>query len=65
VIDFTPAGTAEVHFDIASMGKTGGRREVRLSLEAFLLLVKTSETIEALRAAVFMWEPGKAAKAAV
>ena len=52
MINFTPDGQCEVHFDIVG-GDWHGRRELRFTLDEFLALAKTTETEEQLRFAMF------------
>ena len=54
MISFTPSGVAEVHFRIlGSSGQMHRRCELRMSLDEFLVLVRTAETLEELRIALF------------
>ena len=62
MMEFTPGGLVEVHFDIVR-GSSPGRREVRLPFDDYVELSKASKTIEELRVSLFLWKPGGKAAA--
>jgi hypothetical protein len=56
-------GDAEVYFTINPPTGTRNRTEITFPLEVFIALSKTTETLEELRQALFMYQPKRYKKA--